>query len=375
MLGNAFSPKMSPGMLRSVPRSASRSVSIITVALVGTLWAHAARAQEAADLVTRMDRLEAAIRELTGNVEQLQYRNRELEQQVRRMQEATAGSVPPPQQQPGGAYPPPPGPRASSGIPAAVASNVPPEQVPPAAPGRRGDVFDPGANPTAPGAPRSLGASTAANEPPPVYERSAAVPDTPGAGPRAIGAPLDLSSSPESAAPGGALPPPPPRALSSTGAMQATLPPSNTPKDEYDLAYGYVLHRDYGLAAETFRAFLRQYPSDRMAPEAQYWLGESLFQQQQYREAAEFFPRRVDQIRRDRAGAGGAAAARPVAGGAGRKRSRLRLARRGAAQISARPAQREAERRARTKACPLLTRRCVTTKRTRCSTVSKICLD
>ncbi len=115
------------------------------------------------------------------------------------------------------------------------------------------------------------------------------MPDTPGAGPRAIGAPLDLSSAPESGAPPGALPPPPPRTLSSTGAMQATLPPSNTPKDEYDLAYGYVLHRDYGLAAETFRAFLRQYPSDRMAPEAQYWLGESLFQQQQYREAAESF--------------------------------------------------------------------------------------
>jgi tol-pal system protein YbgF len=280
---------MSPGMLRSVPRSVSRSVSIITVALVGTLWAHAAPAQEAADLVTRMDRLEAAIRELTGNVEQLQYRNRELEQQLRRMQEA--GAVPPQQQSPASSYPPPPsGPRSMSGGPAAVASAVPPEQVPPAAPGRRGDVFDPAANPAAPGAPRALGNSTAANEPPPLYERSAGVPDTPGApGPRAIGAPLDLSSAPESGVPPGALPPPPPRALSSTGAMQATLPPGNTPKDEYDLAYGYVLHRDYGLAAETFRAFLRQYPSDRMAPEAQYWLGESLFQQQQFREAAESF--------------------------------------------------------------------------------------
>jgi len=279
---------MSPGMLRSVPRS----VSIVTVALLGTLWAHSARAQEAAELVTRIDRLEAAIRELTGHVEQLQYRNRELEQQLRRMQEATAGAVPPQQQQqPASSYPPPQSvPRPTSGTPAPVASAVPPEQVPPAGSGRRGDVFDPTANPTAPGAPRSLGASTAANEPPPVYERSAGVPDAPGApGPRAIGAPLDLSSAPEGGVPPGALPPPPPRTLSSTGAMQATLPPGNTPKDEYDLAYGYVLHRDFGLAAETFRAFLRQYPSDRMAPEAQYWLGESLFQQQQFREAAESF--------------------------------------------------------------------------------------
>jgi tol-pal system protein YbgF len=67
------------------------------------------------------------------------------------------------------------------------------------------------------------------------------------------------------------------------------LPPSNTPKDEYDLAYGYVLHKDFGLAADTFRDFLHKYPSDRLTPEAQYWLGESLFQDQHYRDAAEAF--------------------------------------------------------------------------------------
>ena len=71
--------------------------------------------------------------------------------------------------------------------------------------------------------------------------------------------------------------------------MQATLPPGNTPKDEYDLAYGYVLHKDYGPAADTFRDFLHKYPTDRLAPEAQYWLGESLFQGQHYRDAAEAF--------------------------------------------------------------------------------------
>jgi cell division protein FtsB len=34
-----------------------------------------------------LDRLEAAIRQLTGSMEQLQYRNQQLEQQVRRLQE------------------------------------------------------------------------------------------------------------------------------------------------------------------------------------------------------------------------------------------------------------------------------------------------
>ena len=55
------------------------------------------------------------------------------------------------------------------------------------------------------------------------------------------------------------------------------------------MAYGYVLHKDFTLAVQTFRDFLRKYPSDRLAPEAQYWLGESLFQEKQYRDAAESF--------------------------------------------------------------------------------------
>src|SRR5262249_56346642 len=73
------------------------------------------------------------------------------------------------------------------------------------------------------------------------------------------------------------------------GTVQAALPPGNTPKDQYDLAYGYVLHKDFTPAVQTFRDFLRKYPSDRLAPEAQYWLGESLFQDKQYRDAAESF--------------------------------------------------------------------------------------
>ena len=36
-------------------------------------------------------------------------------------------------------------------------------------------------------------------------------------------------------------------------------------------------------------ASLTRFPNDRLAPDAYYWLGESLFQSQQYRDAAEFF--------------------------------------------------------------------------------------
>jgi tol-pal system protein YbgF len=50
-----------------------------------------------------------------------------------------------------------------------------------------------------------------------------------------------------------------------------------------------MLHKDYALAEDAFRTFLRKYPSDRQAPDAEYWLGESLFQRQRYRDAAESF--------------------------------------------------------------------------------------
>jgi tol-pal system protein YbgF len=82
---------------------------------------------------------------------------------------------------------------------------------------------------------------------------------------------------------------PPPRNTSATGVQLATLPPTGSPKDEYELAYGYVLHKDYALAEQALRDFTRKYPNDRLLPDAQYWLGESQFQQQRYREAAEAF--------------------------------------------------------------------------------------
>src|SRR5262245_3602591 len=43
-------------------------------------------AQSSGDLAMRLDRLEAQIRQLTGAIEQLQYRNQQLEGQLRRMQ-------------------------------------------------------------------------------------------------------------------------------------------------------------------------------------------------------------------------------------------------------------------------------------------------
>jgi tol-pal system protein YbgF len=279
--------------------SMNRFISFVVAALLCALWSGAARAQMSqAELLTRIDRLEAALRELTGTVEQLQYRNQQLEQQFRALQDASqAGARPPaspqpqPPPRPSAQYSPPPVAAAPAPV---IAASPPPAPIeaepPPAPPGRggRGDAFNPALNPAAPGAPRPLGTSSAATEPPPP------VTDVPpaGGGPRQPGAPLDLSRAsvpPSPPPPGGALPPPPPSNPSGTGAMQATLPPGNSPKDEFDLAYGYLQHKDYGPAADEFANFLRQYPTDRLAPDAQFWMGEALFQSQRYRDAAEAF--------------------------------------------------------------------------------------
>jgi len=278
------------------------------------------------DLIVRLDRLENHVRQLTGLVEQLQYRNQQLEQQLRRMEEASyqdqggrpgARPQPRPQAAPPPAAPPqaapqmvpPPGPpmqrRSDVYEPADNPQAAPaaPQLGPPRSAQRR-DVFDPNENPDAPGAPRVLGSLPSG----PNIIRG--VPDDDDAPPvgapggRQPGAPLDLSTLSERAAndpalgePGrsqtGALPPPPPRMPSATGGappqQQAMLPPTATPKDEYDLAYGYLVRKDYALAEENFRGFVRKYPNDRMVAEASYWLGESLFQRQRYRDAAESF--------------------------------------------------------------------------------------
>ena len=61
-----------------------RSAFLLALAFACMLGTGVAGAQDStSELLTRLDRLEAAIRQLTGSMEQLQYRNQQLEQQVR----------------------------------------------------------------------------------------------------------------------------------------------------------------------------------------------------------------------------------------------------------------------------------------------------
>jgi tol-pal system protein YbgF len=245
---------------------------------------------EDVDPEMRIQQLENQLRQLTGQKEELQYRNRQLEERLRLLQggaQAAPGgqpaaaqpniaAVPPIQTNP--AYRPPQG---QPGYDQQIAAPAPIVQEPQgagAAPGRRrGDAFDPSQSPNAPGVPQALGGG-----------QLPLPPSSPVGAPygRGAGEPLDLANT------GGArnppVLPPPPRSPGASAAL-TTLPPSATPRDEFDLGIGYMQRKDYALAEETMRNFVQKYPSDPLVADSQYWLGESFFQRQQYRDAAEAF--------------------------------------------------------------------------------------
>jgi tol-pal system protein YbgF len=257
--------------------STSFSIFARAVMIAGVMaLAPCAQAQSNVDIdpEIRVQQLENQLRVLTGQNEELQYRNRRLEEQLRQLQGAAAAApgAPPPSV----AAAPPPNQSYRQPPPAAGYEQQQPAQAPivqeqaaaPAAPAatgrRRGDAFDPNQSPNAPGAPRALGGG------------QLPIPAEPGVGApggRNPGEPLDLGG---------------PRGNDPIGTL-ATAPPTQTPRDEFDLGIGYMQRKDYALAEQTMRDFAQKYPSDPLLADSQYWLGESFFQRQLYRDSAEVF--------------------------------------------------------------------------------------
>jgi tol-pal system protein YbgF len=254
------------------------------------LSSHAFAQSDDVDPEMRIQQLENQLRQLTGQNEELQYRNRQLEDRLRLLQggvQAAPGgqpsvgqpniaAAPPMQPSPGYRQPP-----AQPGYDQQIAAPAPivqePQGVPQAQGRRRGDAFDPDQSPNAPGVPQALGGGQL----PIPAEAPIGAP-----GGRGAGEPLDLANTGGPHNPPGA--PPPPRSPGASAAL-TTLPPSATPRDEFDLGIGYMQRKDYALAEETMRNFAQKHPSDPLMADAQYWLGESLFQRQLYRDAAESF--------------------------------------------------------------------------------------
>ena len=232
-----------------------RLISALFLGLWLVAPAFAQTPQEAGEMRLYIQQLEERLRQLTGENERLAYELNQL--------------------------------RAALGQPAA------PEQtgaVPQPLPqGQTATMADPNLAPGAP--PQDLGSLSVAPGDP-LIAPDGAVPE----------APVDLSTlaagAPEfgdpnvQMAPAGPAPAPGPGEMQ-TAAIPGTPAPttalSGSPRDEYDLAYGYVLTGDYGLAEESFKTWLASFPADPQAADAQFWLGESHLQQGEYQEAANVF--------------------------------------------------------------------------------------
>jgi tol-pal system protein YbgF len=270
----------------------SRFSMLACAAAIAAMFAAASQAvaqTNDVDPEMRIQQLENQLRQLTGQNEELQYRNRQLEDRLRQLGGAPAPGPAAAVAQPNvAAIPAQPNP--ASRQPQAqqqpaydqqIAAPAPIIQEPPVAPQaqgrRRGDAFDPGQSPNAPGAPRVLGGGQL-----PIPSDAVGAP-----GGRGAGEPLDLGNVGGPRDPGGSLPPQP-RNPGASAAL-TTLPPSATPRDEFDLGIGYMQRKDYALAEETMRNFAQKYPADPLLADSQYWLGESFFQRQKYRDAAESF--------------------------------------------------------------------------------------
>ncbi|MGH6715487.1 MAG: tol-pal system protein YbgF [Bradyrhizobium sp.] len=278
----------------------SRFHRITGIAGVAALLALSSLAQAQSDGANdpelRIQQLEDRLRQVTGQNEELQHQNRLLEQRLQQVQGGVAPGAPVAAAQPGAAATPTTRTGPAYGQPQAQPAYAQPQTQPTyvqrqpayrqpqiAAPapiiqepqvagsGRGHDAFDPSQHPNAPGAPRPLGGGQL-----PISAQ-----------PGVVGAPLNLGGAAPVDRQGG-LPPPPPIGPSSTGAL-VTLPPTNKPRDEYELGIGYMERKNYALAGQTMQDFARRFPADPLVGDSQYWLGESYYQRRQYRDAAEAF--------------------------------------------------------------------------------------
>ena len=231
---------------------------MIAAAALALAGLQPAIAQDAAELMLRIDRLENLVRQLNGQVEQLQNQNRRLEEQARRFQSDTDFRFKELEGGRGGARTPP----APTGQPT-------PRQ-------QRGDAFDPNANPQAAGAPQPLGSPASATQPRPV---------SPNAGDVVVSSPGQIIAGQEAAI---GRDPRGPTELNPARTQTAGIPANpGTPQGEIDLGKQQLQRGEYEAAEGTFREFTRLRPRDRLITEAIMGLGDSYFQRQRWREAAE----------------------------------------------------------------------------------------
>ncbi len=274
-----------------------------------------------ATLVVRVSQLEAQVRDLNGKIEQLQYANHQLEDQMKKFQEdvefrfqelSHRGGVKLPKHSDLSDNPASMN-SADQGTTGTTTGSTTASQIAPAPHSdTHDDAFDPTKDPNAPGAPHNLG-----NLGPEWVERSRRWCGGNGAAGNGApngqvasndDAPINLLSATQSGqTPGGAgaqpnpatttTGGPPPQPGANPGPGGYTTPGgtiiadaargSDETKEELDIALGYLKQKDYDNAERSLSDFLEKNPKNKRTSDAIFYLGESYYLRGRNREAAE----------------------------------------------------------------------------------------
>lgn len=219
---------------RGAPAPADR-----TEALAGS---ESASGAAVAKLQLTTGELEEQLRRLTGQVEQLDFQVRQINQRLDRLVADVDFRLR----------------NLEQGTTAAEAPRGSTQPIPPSAPRAPGAVtVEPSGNA---GAPRVIGTLTESQL-------------------RAAGVDPNSETETETASTG---------APTEEPASPSTLPPGN-PREQYDYAYQFLLQRDFVGAEAALSAFVSTNPEDTLAGNAQYWLGETFYVRGDYTTAARAF--------------------------------------------------------------------------------------
>lgn len=145
-------------------------------------------------------------------------------------------------------------------------------------------------------APAGPGPGPARGDARPPVESAQAPPEPPAPAPGTALPPIGTTQSVGSATVTSSRPgeqpqrPPPAASGPQLAATDAAAPvDEGQARHDYEVAYSYILQRDYGAAQAGFSDFIKRYPKDQQAASALYWLGESHYQQRNFADAAEAF--------------------------------------------------------------------------------------
>jgi tol-pal system protein YbgF len=74
-----------------------------------------------------------------------------------------------------------------------------------------------------------------------------------------------------------------------TKSVKKSLLPKGSPSSQYRYALLILQKTNYAKAELAFKEFIQKYPKNKLTPNARYWLGETFYVRENYRDAAEAF--------------------------------------------------------------------------------------